>query len=111
MVQAAYDQDQMDPEEEAYMMQQQMAMQQQQEMYQDEYGQEMMHQMQQPYGEQSDATNALVSVPFKFNFAQIGALSISHEIKSIEVRAEIWSNLNRGALFCLKSNSNLAINW
>ena len=51
MVQAAYDQDQMDPEEEAYMMQQQMAMQQQQEMYQDEYGQEMMHQMQQPYGE------------------------------------------------------------
>ena len=43
MVQAAYDQDQMDPEEEAYMMQQQMAMQQQQEMYQDEYGQEMMH--------------------------------------------------------------------
>ena len=81
MVQAAYDQDQMDPEEEAYMMQQQMAMQQQQEMYQDEYGQEMMHQMQQPYGEQSDATNALVSVPFKFNFAQIGAHRRSSQLK------------------------------
>lgn len=37
--------------------------------------------MQQPYGEQSDATNALVSVSLKFNLAQIDAHKRSSQMK------------------------------
>lgn len=70
----------MDPEEEqAYM--QQMQMQQQQEIYHDEYGNEvLMNQMgQQPYMEQTDASNALVRINLFYEH-QITLSSISEDL-------------------------------
>ena len=68
MVEAHYDDQQMDPDEQEYLMQQQMQMQQQQ-VYEDEYGQEIMMNQMGQYQEPSDVTNALVrTILFQIKF-------------------------------------------